>query len=125
MIHSNVGHVDLTVLISFPTNVGSARYRTVRSVRSSRIRNDISMKLNIIFLAETLLLRTPQSHQKGFHEALYKTMQIKDVLSYRDQKLWKFSSSVICASIVVQLAPSGNEQAIINQITQYFKGNKG
>ena len=79
----------------------------------------------IIFLAETLLLRTPQSHQKGFHEALYKTMQIKDVLSYRDQKLWKFSSSVICASIVVQLAPSGNEQAIINQITQYFKGNKG
>ena len=85
-------------------------------------RIDIS---NIIFLAETLLLRTPQSHQKGFHEALYKTMQIKDVLSYRDQRLWKFSSSVICASIVVQLAPSGNEQAIINQITQYFKGNKG
>lgn len=51
-------------------------------------------------------------------------MQIKDVLSYRDQKLWKFSSSVICASIVVQLAPSGNEQAIINQITQYFKEAK-
>ena len=114
--------------------MGPARYLTVRSIdiRSGRIRNGIINNIiliwnyiNIIFLAETLLLRTPQSHQKGFHEALYKTMQIKDVLSYRDQKLWKFSSSVICASIVVQLAPSGNEQAIINQITQYFKGNKG
>ena len=44
------------------------------------------------------------------------------MVSYRDQKLWKFSSNVVCASLVVQLAPGGNEQNTINQITQYFKG---
>ena len=48
-----------------------------------------------------------------------------DVVSYRDQKLWKFSSNVVCASLVVQLAPGGNEQNTINQITQYFKGKGG
>lgn len=45
-----------------------------------------------------------------------------DVVSYRDQKIWKFSSNVVCASLVVQLVPGGNEQNTINQITQYFKG---
>ena len=55
---------------------------------------------------------------------LFKSMSV-DVVSYRDQKLWKFSSNVVCASLVVQLAPGGNEQNTINQITQYFKGKGG
>ena len=48
-------------------------------------------------------------------------MQIKDVVSYRDQRFWKFSSKVTCASIVVQLTPEGNEQSVISTVTQYFK----
>ena len=71
--------------------------------------------------AETLLLRTPASQEKPFREALHKIMQIKDVISYRDQKMWKFSSKVNCASVVVQLSPSGNEQKVISQVTQFFK----
>jgi len=71
--------------------------------------------------AETLLLRTPVKQEKSFREALHKIMQIKDVISYRDQKLWKFSSKVSCASIVVQLTAEGNEQSVINLVTQYFK----
>ena len=71
--------------------------------------------------AETLLLRTPSAQERSFREALHKIMQIKDVISYRDQKLWKFSSKVSCASIVVQLTPEGNEQSVSNLVTQYFK----
>ena len=47
------------------------------------------------------------------------------VLTYSDAHFWLHSSESIAGTLHVQVAPSANEQKVINMVTNFLKGELG
>ena len=71
--------------------------------------------------SEIMMLRCPSSIERGFKEALHKTMQLKEVESYRDHRCWTVSPKVFCCSIILQISESAVENTVICVVGQHFK----
>lgn len=71
--------------------------------------------------SQVLLLRTPGDLDKTLGSAFNKILSLDGVLSYRDPHFWRHSSDSIVGVIHVQVAPSANEQRIIQQVSALFK----
>ena len=51
-----------------------------------------------------------------FFVCVWQILSLDGVLSYRDPHFWRHSSDAIVGSIHVQVAPSANEQRIIQMV---------
>lgn len=71
--------------------------------------------------SQVLLLRTPGDLDKTLGSAFNKILSLDGVLSYRDPHFWRHASDSIVGVIHVQVAPSANEQRIIQQVSALFK----
>ncbi|XP_073242547.1 proton-coupled zinc antiporter SLC30A5-like isoform X3 [Porites lutea] len=71
--------------------------------------------------SQVLLLRTPPELDKTVGSAFNKILSLDGVLSYRDPHFWRHSSDLIVGSIHVQVAPSANEQRVIQMVGALFK----
>ncbi|XP_015755034.1 PREDICTED: zinc transporter 5-like [Acropora digitifera] len=68
-----------------------------------------------------LLLRTPEDLERTIGIALNKILSLDGVLSYREPHFWRHSSDTLVGSIHVLVAPSVNEQRIIQMVGSLVK----
>lgn len=71
--------------------------------------------------SRVLLLRTPEDLERTVGSAFNKILSLDGVLSYRDPHFWRHASDTVVGSIHVQVAPSANEQRIIQMVGALFK----
>jgi len=71
--------------------------------------------------SQLLLLRTPEDLERTIGIALNKILSLDGVLSYREPHFWRHSSDILVGSIHVLVAPSVNEQRIIQMVGSLVK----
>ena len=72
--------------------------------------------------AKILLNCVPSEMQADLNASLMKIQQLEGVIGYRDVHFWRHSSSLVCATLHVQVDSSAIEQRIIQQVSAILKG---
>merc|ERR1712226_322700 len=72
--------------------------------------------------AKILLNCVPSEMQTDLNAALMKIQSIDSVVGFSNVHFWRHSSSLVCATIHVQVESSAIEQRIIQQVASVLKG---
>eukprot|EP00794_Sanderia_malayensis_P009563 gene9563-10551_t len=71
--------------------------------------------------SHVLLLKTPHDLKASVRDALIKVMHVPDVLSYKDEHIWRQSADSIVGTVHIQVAPNAIEKRIYQQVMAIFK----
>ena len=71
--------------------------------------------------AKILLNCVPSEMQADLNASLMKIQQLEGVIGYRDTHFWRHSSSLVCATLHVQVDSSAIEQRIIQHVSAILK----
>jgi len=117
MVIANTGYVGIMLSVVF------SDWKIFDSIVAFGIASLVGYKTFSILrsCSEIMMLRCPSSIERAFKEALHKTMQLKEVESYRDHRCWTISPKVFCCSIVLQISESAVENTVIFVAAQFFK----